>query len=122
MGRVFRRVSFVGRSSLLRGSFIRGLTVCVHKHVIPASPGLHYLEEVETEGDPAAVFYCTLCRVQCDYGNHALHLTSTAHYLAVLVRVLISAHHAGMKAGEVPLTHSWVDGLVTSQLSLMVEH
>ena len=56
--------------------------------------GLQYLEEIETEGDPAPAFYCTICKVQCDYGNHSLHLTSAAHYLNVLVRFLIKARHS----------------------------
>ena len=50
------------------------------------SAGLQYAEEVGVENDPNPGYRCTLCSVSVDGGNQALHFTSTAHRMNVLVR------------------------------------
>lgn len=48
--------------------------------------GLQYAEEIGVEKDPCPSYRCTLCNISMDGGNQALHFTSTAHRINVLVR------------------------------------
>ena len=48
--------------------------------------GLQYAEEIGVENDPCPSYRCTLCSISMDGGNQALHFTSTAHRMNVLVR------------------------------------
>lgn len=48
--------------------------------------GLQYAEEVGVEDDPCPSYRCTVCTTSTVGGNQALHFTSTAHRMNVLVR------------------------------------
>lgn len=52
--------------------------------------GLQYAEEVGVENDPSPSYRCTVCSTSTVGGNQALHFTSTAHRMNVLVRYSLS--------------------------------